>query len=275
MPKLNLGRVVGRDGGFGNIDTVYLNDGGAPSVTVEASGEDTAKDFVFTFKNLVRDVATADEVEQIAAGEIVQSSNVITAGVMSSIWAKIKGAFAQKSHTHDASDITAGELAAALIANGLITDDMLATGAVTTAKISDGAVTNAKLDQTLRDSLSQNIGTARLADKCVTAAKIADGVLPARSKQNMSPMTIERYGKVRILTVLYSNTPLVANYNYNVATLPAGDRPQAFTRGIATSTGGGELILNVNTNGTVVLSTAGDAATSNANVQAISVYTVA
>ena len=84
----------------------------------------------------------------------------------------------------------------------------------------------------------------------MTAAKIADGVLPARSKQNMSPMTIERYGKVRILTVLYSNTPLVANYNYNVATL-------------------------VNTNGTVVLSTAGDAATSNANVQAISVYTVA
>lgn len=125
------------------------------------------------------------------------------------------------------------------------------------------------------DSLSQSIGTARLADKCVTAAKIADGVLPARSKQNMSPMTIERYGKVRILTVLYSNTPLVANYNYNVATLPEGDRPQAFTRGIATSTGGGELILNVNTNGTVVLSTAGDAATSNANVQAISVYTVA
>lgn len=155
MPKLNLGRVVGRDGGFGNIDTVYINDGGAPSVTVEASGEDTAKDFVFTFKNLVRDVATADEVDQIAAGEIVQSSNVITAGVMSSIWTKIKAAFAPKSHTHDASDITAGELAAALIANGLITEDMLATGTVTTAKIANGAVTNAKLDQTLRDSLSR------------------------------------------------------------------------------------------------------------------------
>ena len=153
MPKLNLGRVVGRDGGFGNIDTVYINDGGAPSVTVEASGEDTAKDFVFTFKNLVRDVA--DEVDQIAAGEIVQSSNVITAGVMSSIWTKIKAAFAPKSHTHDASDITAGELAAALIANGLITEDMLATGTVTTAKIANGAVTNAKLDQTLRDSLSR------------------------------------------------------------------------------------------------------------------------
>lgn len=155
MPKLNLGRVVGRDGGFGNTYTVYINDGGAPSVTVEASGEDTAKDFVFTFKNLVRDVATADEVEQIAAGEIVQSSNVITAGVMSSIWAKIKGAFATKSHTHDASDITAGELAAILIANGLIDTDMLAAGAVTTAKIADGAVTNAKLDQALRDSLSR------------------------------------------------------------------------------------------------------------------------
>lgn len=155
MPKLNLGRVVGRDGGFGNTDTVYINDGGAPSVTVEASGEDTAKDFVFTFKNLVRDVATADEVEQIAAGEIVQSSNVITAGVMSSIWAKIKAAFAPKSHTHDASDITAGELAAILIANGLIDTDMLAAGAVTTTKIDDGAVTKDKLEKTLRDSLSR------------------------------------------------------------------------------------------------------------------------
>ena len=165
MPKLNLGRVVGRDGGFGNIDTVYINNGGAPSVTVEASGEDTAKDFVFTFKNLVRDVATADEVDQIAAGEIVQSSNVITAGVMSSIWAKIKAAFAPKSHTHDASDITAGQLAAALIANGLITSDMLAAGAVTTTKIADGAVTNAKLDQTLRDSLSRlPFATADMAD---------------------------------------------------------------------------------------------------------------
>lgn len=157
MPKLNLGRVVGRDGGFGNTDTVYINDGGAPSVTVEASGEDTAKDFVFTFKNLVRDVATADEVEQIAAGEIVQSSNVITAGVMSSIWAKIKGAFATKSHTHDASDITAGELAAILIANGLIDTDMLAAGAVTTTKIADGAVTKDKLEKSLGDSLSRGI----------------------------------------------------------------------------------------------------------------------
>lgn len=155
MPKLNLGRVVGRDGGFGNIDTVYLNDGGAPSVTVEASGEDTAKDFVFTFKNLVRDVATADEVEQIAAGEIVQSSNVITAGVMSSIWAKIKAAFAPKSHTHDASDITAGELAAALIANGLITEEMLHDGAVTGDKIANGSITKDKLEKTLGDSLSR------------------------------------------------------------------------------------------------------------------------
>lgn len=155
MPKLNLGRVVGRDGGFGNIDTVYINDGGAPRVTVEASGEDTAKDFRFTFANLVRDVATADEVEQIAAGELVQSSNVITAGVMSSIWAKIKGAFASKSHTHDASDITAGELAAILIAAGLIDTDMLAAGAVTTAKIANGAVTKDKLEKSLGDSLSR------------------------------------------------------------------------------------------------------------------------
>lgn len=124
MPKLNLGRVVGRDGGFGNIDTVYLNDGGDPRVTVEASGVDSAKDFRFTFANLVRDAATADEVEQIAAGDIVQSSNVITVGVMSSIWSKIKAAFAPKAHTHSGVDIE------------------------------DGTITKAKLDKSLGDSLS-------------------------------------------------------------------------------------------------------------------------
>lgn len=125
VPKLNLGRVVGRDGGFGNIDTVYLNDGGDPRVTVEASGVDSAKDFRFTFANLVRDAATADEVEQIAAGDIVQSSNVITVGVMSSIWSKIKAAFAPKAHTHSGVDIE------------------------------DGTITKAKLDKSLGDSLSR------------------------------------------------------------------------------------------------------------------------
>lgn len=197
--------------------------------------------------------------------EALSDEVYIPLNLLPSIVRNLNSRLAALEHEHSAADITSGTLQAARIAEGSLPG----------SKIEEGTVTLDRFEKSVRDSLSQSIGTARLADKCVTAAKIADGVLPARSKQNMSPMTIERYGKVRILTVLYSNTPLVANYNYNVATLPAGDRPQEFTRGIATSTGGGELILNVNTNGTVVLSTAGDAATSNANVQAISVYTVA
>lgn len=158
MPKINLGRVVGRDGGFGNIETVYLNDGGAPRVTVEQSGEDSAKDFRFTFANLVRDVATADEVDRIAAGETVQSSNVVTVGVMSSIWGKIKAAFAPKQHKHDASDITTGKLAAALLANGIITEAMLSDHCVTADKLADGSVGVDHLDAEMREdweSLSQ------------------------------------------------------------------------------------------------------------------------
>lgn len=142
------------------------------------------------------------------------------------------------------------------------------TGGIAGSKLADNAVTSAKIAEGA-------VGTSDIAAKAVTGAKIADGVLPSRSKQTMYPMTIERYGKIRVITVLYTNTSLVANYEYSVGTLPAGDRPQTFTRGIATSTTGGGMLLNVNTNGTVVLSTAANAATSNANVQALAVYTVA
>ena len=135
MPKLNLGRVVGRDGGFGNITTVYVNDGGAPSVTIDATGEDHAKDFQFTFANLVRDPATIDEVDQIAKGEKVQSSNVITVAVECLLWAKMKENFAAKVHKHSASDITEGTLDA--------------------ARIAEKSISKSKLDQSLQDSMSQ------------------------------------------------------------------------------------------------------------------------
>ncbi len=161
-------------------------------------------------------------------------------------------------HKKDFGDYKSQMKTAGGIDAGGVAGLKLADGAVTSSKIADGAV-----------------GTSDLAAKAVTGAKIADGVLPSRSKQTMNPMTIERYGNVRIITVLYTNTSLVANYEYSVGTLPAGDRPQTFTRGIAASTAGGGMLLNVNTNGSVVLSTAANAATSNANVQALAVYTVA
>lgn len=155
MPWKDLGEVVGKNGTIGNVDSTYVNNGGEPGVSVTKSGDDSAPDLTFEFENLVNDPLTSSEIEQISNDTQLTSSSVLNGTGLTTLWSRIKAKFAPKSHTHDASDITAGELAAILIANGLIDTDMLAAGAVTTAKIADGAVTNAKLDQTLRDSLSQ------------------------------------------------------------------------------------------------------------------------
>lgn len=154
MPWKDLGEVVGKNGTIGNVDSTYVNNGGEPGVSVTKSGDDSAPDLTFEFENLVNDPLTSSEIEQISNDTQLTSSSVLNGTGLTTLWSRIKAKFAPKSHTHDASDITAGELAAILIANGLIDTDMLAAGAVTTAKIADGAVTNAKLDQTLRDSLS-------------------------------------------------------------------------------------------------------------------------
>lgn len=155
MPWKDLGEVVGKNGTIGNVDSTYVNNGGEPGVSVTKSGDDSAPDLTFEFENLVNDPLTSSEIEQISNDTQLTSSSVLNGTGLTTLWSRIKAKFAPKSHTHDASDITAGELAAILIANGLIDTDMLAAGAVTTAKIDDGAVTNAKLDQTLRDSLSR------------------------------------------------------------------------------------------------------------------------
>ncbi len=155
MPWKDLGEVVGKNGTIGNVDSTYVNNGGEPGVSVTKSGDDSAPDLTFEFENLVNDPLTSSEIEQISDDTQLTSSSVLNGTGLTTLWSRIKAKFAPKSHTHDASDITAGQLAAALIANGTITEDMLTAGAVTTAKIADGAVTNAKLDQTLRDSLSQ------------------------------------------------------------------------------------------------------------------------
>ena len=155
MPWKDLGEVVGKNGTIGNVDSTYVNNGGEPGVSVTKSGDDSAPDLTFEFENLVNDPLTSSEIEQISDDTQLTSSSVLNGTGLTTLWSRIKAKFAPKSHTHDASDITAGQLAAALIANGTITEDMLTAGAVTTAKIADGAVTNAKLDQTLRDSLSR------------------------------------------------------------------------------------------------------------------------
>ena len=143
---IDLGPVVGADGGFGNITSSYVNDGGQPGVTIEASGPDKAKDVHFTFTNLVRDQLTGSEIEQIANDEVVQSSNVVTGSVMTQLWGWIKKLFAPKQHEHDTSDITTGKLAAALLDNGIITEAMLSDHCVTADKLAAGSVRKDNID---------------------------------------------------------------------------------------------------------------------------------
>lgn len=154
MPWKDLGEVVGKNGTIGNVDSTYVNNGGEPGVSVTKSGDNSAPDLTFEFENLVNDPLTSSEIEQISNDTQLTSSSVLNGTGLTTLWSRIKAKFATKSHTHDASDITAGELAAILIANGLIDTDMLAAGAVTTDKIADGSVTKDKLEKTLGDSLS-------------------------------------------------------------------------------------------------------------------------
>lgn len=53
--KLDLGRVVGQDAGFGEFRAYVEVEGhgeAGPQATVESSGPDSAKDFVLTLKNV-------------------------------------------------------------------------------------------------------------------------------------------------------------------------------------------------------------------------------
>lgn len=122
---IDLGPVVGADGGFGNITSDYVNDGGDPGVEITMTGEDRAKDFHFEFKNLVNDPLTASEIERIAAGETVHSSNTANGTSMSLFFAALSQLFAGIAHTHSADDIDGGTFGADRIENGSITKDKL------------------------------------------------------------------------------------------------------------------------------------------------------
>ena len=71
--------------------------------------------------------------------------------------------------------------ATASIGQGAILTQHIADNAITSAKITDGAVTDAKLSAssvTGRALAAGAVGTMALAGMCITAEKIADGVLP-------------------------------------------------------------------------------------------------
>ena len=52
MAELNLGKVEGKSAGFGTVQASVSNTVGIPSVTVETSGTNEAKNFNFKFRNL-------------------------------------------------------------------------------------------------------------------------------------------------------------------------------------------------------------------------------
>ena len=155
MPVRDLGEVQGKDGGFGEVSAEYFDNGGDPNIEIEAQGDNQAKNFIFRFLNIARSPLSSSQIEDIANDEVVTSSNVLTGTGLTTLWARIKSKFALKSHTHDASDITAGELASALLANGIITNDMLSEKCVTADKIADGTIGIDQLEKGLGDSISQ------------------------------------------------------------------------------------------------------------------------
>lgn len=120
---------------------------------VDTSGDEPGWERMGT-TNASVDYITVDDIEAVANDEAKTGGGLLNLTGLTALWAKLKAKFAPKSHTHDASDITTGQLVAALIANGTITADMLDSGAVTNAKLADNSVSSAKLDQSLRDSLS-------------------------------------------------------------------------------------------------------------------------
>lgn len=120
MPWVDLGKVVGKDGEIGNVNSTYINNGGDPGVNIVRSGEDGAPDFTFEFENLVNDPLSESELEQIVAGQTVSSADVVNGTVLSNFMSALGNIFAAIDHKHDASDINAGTLTADRIANDSI-----------------------------------------------------------------------------------------------------------------------------------------------------------
>jgi hypothetical protein len=147
MPWKEIGEVVGKDGGFGNVTSEYVDDGGEPSVDIEASGEDTAKDFKFTFKNLINQALDSSTIDQILNDAVVKSANVLNGTGLVTFFAGLKNIFAAKSHTHNTDDID----------DRAITSDKIALKAVETENIADGAVGETQLDTALRNSIFQGL----------------------------------------------------------------------------------------------------------------------
>lgn len=153
------------------------------------------------------DPVTAAQIDDIVAGTTKTGSEVTTLTGLSYFFTSIKTAFmnlfAPKSHTHNASDITAGQLAAALIANGTITAEMLADNAVTEGKIFNGAITQSKIadDAVSADKIADGaVVTSAIADNAVTFDKLSQELRDSQSRVSIDG-TIDNNGH-KLLSII-------------------------------------------------------------------------
>lgn len=165
MPKRDLGKVKGEDGGFGDVSAEYIDNGGDPSVEIETQGDNQAKSFIFKFKNLVRSALSNEQIDRIVSNEVVTSSSVVTGTGLTSFWSKIKEKFALKNHTHETTDLLNEAVTTPKIANEAVTTEKIDDKAITQAKIADGAVGETQLDTALRNSIFQGVN---FTDRTVT-----------------------------------------------------------------------------------------------------------
>lgn len=157
MPTMNLGRVRGYDGGFGNVTCEYVDDGGEPDIIIEKSGDDTAKDFLFIFKNIVSQPLSQSEINDITNDIVVNSSKSVTGTGLSFFFSRLKEKFAAKDHKHSAADITSGTLDIARIADKSIIAAKYDDKSVGAAALADNCVGRANLESSLRDSISHTV----------------------------------------------------------------------------------------------------------------------
>jgi len=191
-------------------------------------------------QDVVIDPMTVEQAQGIFDGDQAEGTEgeIVTRRILRWVLGKLDGLYAKLAHTHSGADLT----------DGTVTAAKLASGAVTQAKIADGSVSLAKCDTALRHSVSH-------------------------SRANAGKVVVHRQGKMRSLTLSMDGETVQDNSNYTLCTLPAGDRPAGYVRGLATCSSRGYCILNVNTNGTVVLSTGAGCAGSY-SVQAAASYVV-
>lgn len=171
MGQLNLGRVRGKDGGFGNVTSEYRNDGGDPNVDIVVSGEETAKDFRFVFSNLVNNPIDSATIDRITNNEIVSSADVLNATGLTTLWGKIVNIFAPKAHVHGTSGLSDLAVTTAKLDNNSVTQEKLADHCVGQNQLETGVWDSISQEESFTDRTTTNLLQVSLNDRAADINK--------------------------------------------------------------------------------------------------------